>query len=125
MTFLYEADGLLYWHVNYWDRMPIIESLDDPFLPGVELPCIYGMTGDGVLIYPGASGPIPSMRLRAIRDGLEDYDLLAMLAEKRGREAAEAHCRRLIRSMTDFDRDPEAAARVRRNLLQELAAETP
>lgn len=42
--------------------------------------------GDGYLAYPGAKygiyGPIPSMRLMSVRDGLEDYELLYALKEK-------------------------------------------
>ena len=42
--------------------------------------------GDGYLTYPGARygiyGPIPSMRLMSIRDGLEDYELLYALKQK-------------------------------------------
>ena len=42
--------------------------------------------GDGYLTYPGARygiyGPIPSMRLMSIRDGLEDYELLYALKGK-------------------------------------------
>ena len=42
--------------------------------------------GDGYLTYPGAKygiyGPIPSMRLMSVRDGLEDYELLYALKEK-------------------------------------------
>lgn len=32
--------------------------------------------GDGILVYPGAQGPLSSIRLENIRDGLEDAALL-------------------------------------------------
>ncbi len=35
--------------------------------------------GDGVLVYPGAGGPWPSLRLKALRRGLEDRALLGAL----------------------------------------------
>jgi hypothetical protein len=35
--------------------------------------------GDGMLIYPGKNGPLPSIRLKMIRDGLEDYEYLTLL----------------------------------------------
>lgn len=42
-----------------------------------------GANGDGFLFYPGAQygvdGPVASMRLEAIRDGLEEYELLYAL----------------------------------------------
>ena len=44
-----------------------------------------GANGDGFLFYPGAQygvdGPVASMRLEAIRDGLEEYELLYALQE--------------------------------------------
>jgi len=36
--------------------------------------------GDGVLVYPGAGGPWPSLRLKALRRGLQDRALLLALA---------------------------------------------
>lgn len=42
--------------------------------------------GDGFLTYPGAAyeiyGPMPSMRLMSIRDGMEEYELLKTLEEE-------------------------------------------
>ena len=35
--------------------------------------------GNGYILYPGADGPIASIRLKTIRDGLEDYDYLLAL----------------------------------------------
>lgn len=40
--------------------------------------------GDFVLLYPGATRPIPSARLEQIRDGLEDWALLDLVARRRG-----------------------------------------
>jgi hypothetical protein len=37
--------------------------------------------GDGCLVLPGPNGPIPTLRLANIRDGLEDYDFLALLSD--------------------------------------------
>ncbi len=37
--------------------------------------------GDGLLVYPGRDRPLPSIRLETIRDGIEDYEMLALLAQ--------------------------------------------
>ena len=40
----------------------------------------YGdVNGDGFLLYPGVDGPVPSQRLKLVRDGLEDYEYLQLL----------------------------------------------
>jgi len=44
---------------------------------------------------------------------LEDYDYLAILADAQGRETANGYVERLVKTMTDFSRDPAALAAVR------------
>ena len=41
-------------------------------------------TGDHMLLYPGASGPMPSARLEQIRDGIEDWAIFNMVRKRRG-----------------------------------------
>lgn len=40
--------------------------------------------GEFVLFYPGPSGPIASARLEQIRDGIEDWDVLAQVRDRAG-----------------------------------------
>ncbi len=86
-TYQYNADGFLYWCVNNW------LSDTDVWKDGNgEL----NYWGDGMLLYPGSSNrynysfeqfaPFPSIRLKIVRDGVEDYDLLKMAEELFGRE---------------------------------------
>jgi hypothetical protein len=83
-----KATGFLYWDITHW-------TTNDPWGPTVE----FGKTGDGVLIYPGnhdgamapigspadvaIHGPIPSYRLKMIRQGLQDWALFRA-ADKKG-----------------------------------------
>jgi hypothetical protein len=120
LTHRYRADGLLYWHVNYWAKNPVIRDWREPYLDDWTLPCIARMTGDGVLAYPLADGLASSLRLEAVRDGSEDYDLLAAVAARHGSERADALADKLIRSMTDFSRDPQALQQVRDELFDAL-----
>lgn len=70
-TYIHHIDGLLYWNViNYRGG--------DPWR---ITPYWSGSSGDGALLYPGNRGPLPSIRLEVIRDGMEDYDYLAILAK--------------------------------------------
>jgi hypothetical protein len=41
-------------------------------------------TGEFVLLYPGAFGPIPSARLEQIRDGIEDWAIFNAVRKRRG-----------------------------------------
>ena len=74
-----QADGYLYWALDGWSQDPY--NITDP---------IEGVNGDGFMFYPDSQNnpSIPSLRLSLMRDALQDYDLLAMLKDKIGTNAA-------------------------------------
>ena len=119
MTHLYRSDGLLFWHVNFWNGPCLDES--DTYLPAWNTYSDLHMPGDGILLYPGKDHILPSIRLAQVRDGVEDYEWLQLAAAKGGAEAADAISRTLIRSLTDFSRDP-AQLLERRDRLAEIIA---
>jgi hypothetical protein len=119
LSYRYASDGLLYWHVNLWPDSPPLQT-DDTFLTAWEAENAYRMPGDGQLLYPGADGPLPSIRLANIRDGVEDYEWLMLLEQRNGRAAAEAVTAGLIRSMTDFERSPDLLRNARTRLAEAL-----
>ncbi|MBN2190901.1 MAG: DUF4091 domain-containing protein [Candidatus Aureabacteria bacterium] len=65
------AQGTLYWCINYWEK----DVWKDPV-------SYADCNGEGSLVYWGADGPVNSVRWEIIRDGIEDYDYLFILAEK-------------------------------------------
>ncbi|MDD5557270.1 MAG: DUF6067 family protein [bacterium] len=67
----YRAEGLLYWCVNYWH---LADPREDPMT-------WLDQNGNGSLYYPGPDGPIGSIRLAVLRDGMEDYEYLRLLGE--------------------------------------------
>jgi hypothetical protein len=71
MCWKYGLNGLLYWSVNYWTTNPY----DDP------MNTKWQQNGNGSLYYPGPDGPVPSIRLEVLRDGMEDYEYLARLRQ--------------------------------------------
>ena len=80
------SDGFLYWSVNYW------KYVDDPW---TDMATVQGwlsdtVYGDGSLLYPGKKvdieGPVASLRLECIRNGLEDVELLKLAEGLLGRE---------------------------------------
>ena len=111
MTWLYRADGFLFWHVNNWKPTNPLLGEDDTYFPEwrtLEHPLSWpgvGCAGDGVFLYPGKDRIFPSIRLAIIRDGVEDYEWLQAAAAKRGRDAADAAVRATVTSLTEFERD--------------------
>jgi hypothetical protein len=93
----------------------------------------FGGNGDGTFFYPGTRAQvgdeapliISSLRLKTLRDGLEDYELLTLVAARRGRAAAEALGRRLARNGWDITEDGATWTEVHGALLDAAAPDTP
>lgn len=71
------ADGLLYWGLSVWSEIPTLDPWTDARTwshgPGDYL------NSDGSLLYPGKDAGlpnscVPSIRLKVLRDALEDYE---------------------------------------------------
>ena len=74
-----------------------------------------------MLFYPGADagidGPVPSMRLKALRDGLEDYEYLALAGDD-GKELAST----LAKSWTQWETDSAKLFAAREELAKRILA---
>ena len=82
--------------------------------------------GDGLLLYPGPEGtPLSSLRLESLRDGLEDYDYLALL-EKQGGPKAEALLKeareKLVTGVTSYETDPAKLLDLRGRIAEALSS---
>ena len=77
------CDGVFNWGVNYWHRRSLTDD-SDVYLDDWQLSA--GMSGDGLMFYPGMSAPLPTIRLANVRDGVQDYELMKLAEEKAGRE---------------------------------------
>lgn len=78
----YNIQGNLYWSTcQYWDSS--LGYLED-YYSGNASRCL-NTSGEGFLLYPGARygiyGPLSSIRLEHIRDGLEEYEMIYKLSE--------------------------------------------
>lgn len=108
--------GLLYWRCDLWGA--------DPW----HAPTAYsaGYPGEGLLLYPGerhgATGACASIRLKWLRDGLEDYDYLRMLAEQGYGDAALEMALTVGSSWGMWTRDPGLIEQVRYAAGQQLDA---
>ncbi|KHF32795.1 hypothetical protein CM49_04978 [Paenibacillus sp. P1XP2] len=74
----YGLDGYLHWGFNYYFQNQDPFELTNPLLaPDVHDRRVPA--GDTHIVYPGPDGPLLSMRLEAMRAGVEDYELLRTL----------------------------------------------
>ncbi len=113
----YGITGLLYWTT-------VTRVLDAWANPAFAHPNHYN--GGGYLFYPGApcgiDGPIASMRLKNLRDGMEDYEYFAILEKTAGNEAVQAIVDKIAPSWWDYCRDPAAIAAARQELAERIVA---
>jgi hypothetical protein len=80
------------------------------------------------LFYPGRPDriggrthiPIESIRLKLIREGMEDYEYLALLARLSGSKAADEYADRIVVKTYRWESRPEPFLNVRRELGEEL-----
>jgi glycosyl hydrolase family 123 len=67
--------GVLYWSVDYWSQ--------DPWTSADYTESGHNFPGEGSLVYPGApvgiDGVVASMRMKWLRDGIEDYEYVEIL----------------------------------------------
>jgi hypothetical protein len=111
--------GLLYWSTTNW------ASTQDVWTNPITYGDQYNM--EGSLLYPGVDagvqGFIPSIRLKEIREGLEDYEYLTILAQRRSRAVAENMVRKIARSWHDWDSDATHLLQVRSEIARSILGE--
>ena len=128
-TYLFRADGFCFGHVNRWNgkgNAPLDDT--DVFLPRWICRDQLHTPGDGVLLYPGQSGVLPSVRLAQLRDGVQDYEWLKLAERRCGRSAVDAASRTVVRTLTDFTRDPAELERAHAavgDMIEAAAADCP
>jgi hypothetical protein len=120
LAYLAGVEGELYFDVTaaYGDRDPWTDVFK------------FGGNGDGTLFYPGTPErlgggvhrPVASLRLKAIRDGLQDYEYLKALERAGEGRFAQTEVRKLVRSGYDIELDPTVWERTRTELADRLRA---
>lgn len=111
VNFKYNAEGYLHWGFNFWRKHPW-DDIASGTLPG----------GDTHIVYPAkdSMGIVESMRLDAMRDGIEDHELLSQLKEKNPAKAEELAAR-IVKDWDDYDTNLENFRKARRELLEALS----
>ena len=152
MPHKFESQGFLHYQMNYWATNQTVTSEDGtksvrrnaPYkdvMRGGPLTNMDGKSwtdfnGDGQIMYPGEHGPVSTIRMKCIRDGLEDYEYLWLLAgavdaATKGRlradarwlnraEAALAVDSKLVKSLTEYSTDGADVLAARREIAQLL-----
>lgn len=70
-----QARGFLHWGYNYWFKF-CTDQIADPFQDATNGAWPGMPYGDTFAVYPGADGPIDSIRWEVLAESLQDYALL-------------------------------------------------
>ena len=86
--------GIFYWAADYWlaERVGTGKKKRNPWLDPHYRPDKRAFPGEGYLVYPGqdasVKGTVPSLRLKWIRKGMEDYEYVELLNRAGKRDLA-------------------------------------
>jgi hypothetical protein len=109
--------GVLYWQVDLWTKKPWKDvqthSDKDGYYPG-----------EGMLVYPGKQvgieAVVPSMRLKWVREGVEDYEYIEILKRLGYKNWALTVSRNVGLDWKNWTRDPNVLESARRQLGEEI-----
>jgi hypothetical protein len=110
--------GILYWQVDLWTQDPWHDV--QTYSQGTR----NYFPGEGMLVYPGTQvgiqGVVPSMRLKWLRDGVEDYEYIEIL-KKLGRGSWALNIGRTVgKDWRNWTRDTNMLESVRSQLGAEI-----
>lgn len=108
-NYRYDMEGYLHWGFNFCDADKDPYNQKDIFFP----------PGDTHLSYPHGDKPIGSMRLEMMRCGVEDYELLSLLAETH-KPLADSIAEEWLPAFDCANEDITAFSKNRERLLQAL-----
>ncbi len=112
---LYNVDGFLYWGANYW------RGTADPWTDMRTVKDLsMNVFGDGSIIYngnkAGIDGPCGSLRLEAIRDGIEDFEMFTLAEQYFGKDYVKNIINEITTSVIKYTKSDEKFTTVRKKL---------
>ncbi len=100
----------------YWQS----PKRDPWFDPGFRI----RFNGDGFLFYPGddagIDGPVASIRLKNLRDGMEDYEYFAILQQLGGKDVVDKVVQQAVPTWGTWKKDPYIVLKLRKQLAEEI-----
>ncbi len=123
LTRRYEFTGILFWRIQYlWSRQDVWESMyAEPF----------DCQGDGTLYYPGTPDkiggttdiPIPSLRIKYLREAMEDYEYFHILDERGDKEWMDGVARTVAPKTWQWEHDWEKLLEWRRIVAEKITGD--
>ena len=120
--YYYNIEGFLHWGYNFYNSCQSY-SVTDPYANTDG--SWFGPAGDCFLVYPGTDGTAwESLRLNALREGMDDIRALRLYEEKFGRDAAKKLVDNLAKgpfTFTEYPTDPQFLPTLRETIAKAFA----
>ncbi len=128
----YRVATWLNWHYGitgllYWSSVQIADTktgLMDPWLLPAFTESDSQFNGGGHLLYPGVpcgiDGPVSSMRLKNIRDSMEDWEYFEMLGKLAGKDAVNKIVSSVAPNWWSTSEDPAVIEAAREKIAEEI-----
>lgn len=117
-----DARGILYYRADGWTAGNTLNSWNN--VNTTACGNGLGRPGDGIFLYPpgtiGSTEPAPGIRLKAIRDGIQDYEYAHLLNKLGQRTVLNSVVVPIATSWTNWAHDPDALEKARQQLGQLL-----
>lgn len=115
INYQYDITGLLYWST--------VTTVIEPWSnPAFAHPRHYN--GGGFLFYPGLpcgiEGPVVSMRMKNLRDGMEDYEYFVILEKLTDKKTVKEIVDSISPNWWDFSNDPDEFLSARAKIAQQI-----
>ena len=116
INYQYNITGLLYWST--------VTTVIDPWANPAFSHSGRHFNGGGFLFYPGVpcgiDGPVSSMRLKNLRDGMEDYEYFAILERLAGKETVKKIVSIIAPNWWNFSKDPDEFLAAREKIAEQI-----
>lgn len=115
INYQYDITGLLYWST--------VTTVIEPWsIPAFAHPRHYN--GGGFLFYPGLpcgiDGPVVSMRMKNLRDGMEDYEYFAILEKLSDKKTVKKIVDTISPNWWDFSKDSKEFLAAREEIAEQI-----
>ncbi|MHA6482404.1 DUF4091 domain-containing protein [Paenibacillus sp. strain BS8-2] len=98
--------GFLHWGFNFWYSQYSAKAINPYLVTDAD---VAFPSGDAFAVYPGADGPVDSLRWEVFREGLQDLRALELLESLTGKEHAMALIEEGLVEPIAFNRYPHGA----------------
>ena len=115
INYQYNINGLLYWST-------VTTVIEPWYNPAFAHPRHYN--GGGFLFYPGLpcgiDGPVTCIRLKNLRDGMEDYEYFAILEKLTNKKNVKKIIDTIAPNWWDFSKNPDEFLAAREKIAQQI-----